>query len=188
MSIYNSDDSCVSQPWFLYLILLPPIPSSSPHPSYLSLSILPPSLPLCVFPCLRDADSKRPRGKLRLLNEVAPLSFLVEQVQHHTVQCSVILFARLVLMCLVVLCSKLLYSLPSLPPSLPLSLPLFYLSIRLEARHLLALVAFLTQSPKGCMITSPASWAHMMTSLKRRNTSEPSDSCHLSLFLNRFVE
>ena len=65
---------------------------------------------------------------------------------------------------------------PSFPLSISLSLPLSCLSIRLEVRHLLALVAFLTRSQKGCMITSPVSWARTMTSPKRRNTSEPSDS------------
>ena len=36
-------------------------------------------VPLSILICC-STDSKRPRGKLRLLNEVAPLSFLVEQV------------------------------------------------------------------------------------------------------------
>jgi Fructose-1-6-bisphosphatase, C-terminal domain len=35
-----------------------------------------------LYPCPSvPIDSKRPRGKLRLLNEVSPLSFLVEQVR-----------------------------------------------------------------------------------------------------------
>ena len=47
--------------------------------------------------CLsHSTDSKRPRGKLRLLNEVAPLSFLVEQV--HTVIFSILSY--LILCCL----------------------------------------------------------------------------------------
>jgi hypothetical protein len=63
-----------------HTLFLSPSPSSYPHspfahyPHTLSL----PPLPL---------DSKRPRGKLRLLNEVSPLSFLVEQVSRNEGYC-----------------------------------------------------------------------------------------------------
>jgi hypothetical protein len=65
-------------------------------------SVLPPFLPLPL-------DSKRPRGKLRLLNEVSPLSFLVEQVGPYMLYCTVlydtVCTILCVLFCVVLYCT-----------------------------------------------------------------------------------